>query len=68
MAGRKPIIVMHDGQELTLKQLAAATGIPYHRLWYRHRMGKTGEALVSPETLPSGRGPAWHDHRSKGLM
>lgn len=68
MAGRKPIIVMHEGQELTLKQLAAATGIPYHRLWYRHRMGKTGEALVAVEALPSGRRQSWNDLRTKGLM
>jgi hypothetical protein len=42
------ILVEHEGQQVSLKQLAALCGANYWTLWQRYHRGLRGEALTQP--------------------
>jgi hypothetical protein len=64
---RPPIRFEHEGRTVTLSELAASSGVPYDRLWYRYHAGKRGADLVAPagNTAPVTRTTA---NRYRGLM
>jgi hypothetical protein len=54
LKSRAPILVEHNGAEVSLTELSRLTGIGYHRLWRRYEQGKRGAELIEPAPVFGG--------------
>ena len=45
---RNTVIVDYNGEKITLSELAENTGIPYHTIHWRYKIGKTIDEIIKP--------------------